>query len=341
MRSCIFKRLETKIIVFSKSLLIAMVNWKLVIVESIRYVNLRRNYGKCGRRSSKRAIINISTRKVLSMLGRMNQTTNVFDEMGALWAEIADRNHTELQLAFLKNQLKLDGYILDVACGNGRHLSPLTSAGYDIIGLDTSLSLLRIAKHRNADAEFVRGDMRFLPFKEETFQAAISMDTSFGYLPSKKDDLQSLQEVHRVIRKTGLLILDVFNYEQLTDKYRHRGFSKRLKWVALPALLRLRLKWFIFRFFKWREYPSFLLLQRRSISRDGGNLRDLWVISTKRTGRFMCFMHEVRLYERRPLVDMLAKAGFMVNRVFGGYEGQMFSHDANRLIISAIVRVNV
>jgi len=275
------------------------------------------------------------------MLNEMNQTSNVFDEMGALWAEIADKNQTELQLAFLKNQLKLDGYILDIACGNGRHLSPLTSAGYGIIGLDASLSLLRIAKHRNADVELVRGDMRFLPFKEEKFEAVISMDTSFGYLPSKKDDLQSLNEVHRVIRRTGFFILDVFNYEELTVRYSHRGFLKRLKGVGLPALLRLRLKWFLFRFFKWREYPSFLLLQRRSISHGGGRLRDLWVICDKPTGRLIFFMHEVRLYERRLLVDMLAKAGFMVNRVFGGYEGQMFNEDANRLIISAAVRVNV
>lgn len=274
------------------------------------------------------------------MLNGMNQTSNVFDKMGELWEEIADKNQTELQLAFLKNQLKLDGYILDIACGNGRHLRSLTSAGYYIIGLDTSFRLLRIAKHRNENVELVRGDMRFLPFKEANFEAVISMDTSFGYLPSKKDDLQSLNEINRVIRKTGFFILDVFNYEQLTSKYRHRGFLKRLKWVWLPVLLRLRLKWFLFKFFKWREYPSFLLLQRRSISRDSGKLRDLWVIYAKPTSRLMTFVHEVRLYEYRPLVDMLTKAGFMVNCVFGGYKGEMFSDDSNRLIISSVVRVN-
>ena len=271
----------------------------------------------------------------------MNQTSNVFDEMGELWAEIADKNQTELQLAFLKNQLNLDGYILDIACGNGRHLSPLTSAGYGIIGLDASSRLLRIAKHRNADVSLVRGDMRFLPFKEENFKAVISMDTSFGYLPTKKDDMQSLQEVHRVLRKTGFFILDVFNCEQLTRRFRHRTFLKRLKWIGFSALLRLRFMWLLFRVFKWREYPSFLLLQRRSISQSGDRLRDLWVICAKPAGQLMFFTHEVRLYERRQLVDLLAKAGFMVNRVFGGYEGQAFSDDANRLIISAVVRVNI
>jgi SAM-dependent methyltransferase len=275
------------------------------------------------------------------MLSKVNLTTNVFDEMGKLWVEIAEKNQTELQITFLKSQLKSDGYILDLACGSGRHSIPIATAGYGIIGLDASLSLLRIAKQRSGKVELVRGDVRFLPFKEETFNATISMDTSFGYLPAEKDDLQSLQEVYRVIGKNSFFILDVFNCEQLTRKYGHRGFFKRLKWIGLPVLLRLRFKWLLFLFFKWSEYPSFFLLQKRSISRNSGRLYDLWVICAKSTGRLISFKHEVRLYERRQLVDMLAKAGFTVNHVYGGYDGQAFSNDASRLIISAVVRVNI
>jgi ubiquinone/menaquinone biosynthesis C-methylase UbiE len=275
------------------------------------------------------------------VLSKVNLTTNVFDEMGKLWVEIADKNQTELQITFLKSQLKPDGYILDLACGSGRHSIPIATAGYGIIGLDASLRLLRIAKQRSDEVELVRGDVRFLPFKEEIFNATISMDTSFGYLPSEKDDLRSLQEVYRVIGKTSFFILDVFNCEQLTRKYRHRGFFKRLKWIGFPALLRLRFKWLLFLFFKWREYPSFFLLQKRSISRNSGRLYDLWVIYAKSTGRLISFKHEVRLYERRQLVDILAKACFTVNHVYGGYDGQAFSNDASRLIISAVARVNI
>jgi SAM-dependent methyltransferase len=140
----------------------------------------------------------------------VNLATNVFDEMGELWAEISDKNQTELQLAFLKSQLKPDGRILDLACGSGRHSISMTTAGYDIIGFDASLRLLRIAKQRNRGVELVRGDVRFLPFREETFEAVINMDTSFGYLPSEKDDLQSLQELHRAISKTGFFYFRCF-----------------------------------------------------------------------------------------------------------------------------------
>jgi ubiquinone/menaquinone biosynthesis C-methylase UbiE len=47
--------------------------------------------------------------------------SNVFDEMGTYWAEIADEHQTSRQIQFLKSQLHPDGYVLDVACGSGRH----------------------------------------------------------------------------------------------------------------------------------------------------------------------------------------------------------------------------
>ena len=63
--------------------------------------------------------------------------------------------------------------------------------------------LLRIAKQRSKEIQLVLGDMRFLPFKPQAFAAAISMDTSFGYLPSEADDRVSLAEVRRVLTQRG------------------------------------------------------------------------------------------------------------------------------------------
>ena len=53
---------------------------------------------------------------------------NVFDEMGVYWAEIAEKNQTQRQIDFLKRHLK-PGYVLDVACGTGRHMIALAEAG--------------------------------------------------------------------------------------------------------------------------------------------------------------------------------------------------------------------
>ena len=89
------------------------------------------------------------------------------------------------------------------------------------------LRLLKIAKQRSQDITVVLGDIRFLPFKTGTFNAVVSVDTSFGYLPSEADDKVSLSEVRRVMPQDGLLIIDVFNREYLALKYREQSNSTK------------------------------------------------------------------------------------------------------------------
>ncbi len=253
--------------------------------------------------------------------------------MGPIWAEIADKSQTARQIRFLSNHIKREEVVLDVACGTGRHLAPLSMAGFDVVGLDVSAKLLRIAKQRQPSAQLVRGNVRFLPFKTDSAAAAISMDTSLGYLPSEKDDQQSLADLHRVLWRGGVLVVDVFNPEHLQRKYGRRSFLKRLKWVGLPLLLKLHNRWLLFRAFKWREYPSFFLLQKRTVSRNGDLLCDLWVVWEKDTGKLAVFDHRARLYDKTKLEALLGSAGFAVETVHGDYEGQEFAADSPRLII--------
>ena len=266
---------------------------------------------------------------------------NVFDEMGVYWSEIADENSTSQQIQFLKDTVGKGGLVLDLACGTGRHTIPLSNEGYGVVGLDVSVKLLKIAKHRSPQVQLVKGDMRYLPFNGEVFSAAVSMDTSFGYLPSKTADLQSLIELHKTLRQGGLLILDVFNKERMISKYRlglKRRVANGLKWWVLPILLhshnRLARK-LLFLFFKWKEYPGFFLLQKRTVSADGEELCDSWVVYDKATGQMRLFRHSVHLYGLSQLKGLLEKAGFAVNRVYGGYEAQAFTHNSSRLILMA------
>jgi ubiquinone/menaquinone biosynthesis C-methylase UbiE len=238
---------------------------------------------------------------------------NVFDEMGIYWAEIAERNQTDRQIQFLKTNLKSKGYVLDLACGTGRHSIALTEEGYRMVGLDMSRKLLKIAKQLSKSVETVLGDMRFLPFKTGIFTAAMSMDTSFGYLPSEVDDRVSLGEVRRVLTQKGSFVIDVFNREELALKNRDRNiFSKR------------------------KEYPSFVLEQNRTLSDLGDLLCDSWTIHNKANGKVKFFEHKVHLYKLQELQRLLEDTGFGINRILGGYEGENFSYDSPRLIFLTV-----
>ncbi len=271
------------------------------------------------------------------MVLSVKQEMNVFDRMGTYWAQIADANQTTRQLQLIKNTVAKEGWILDLACGTGRHTNPLTEEGFNVVGLDISSKLLEIA-NQHSQAQFVKADMQHLPFSDGVFAAALSMDNSVGYLPSETDDLRSLKEARKTLKAGGILVLDVFNREQLTQKYGKHHLSARLKWLALPALLRFPSclsKRMLFRFYRWREYPSFFLLQKRSVSRDGGWLCDFWVVCDNATGQLQVFEHAARLYKLGRLQEMLFEADFRVNHVYGDYEKQDFTADSGRLIVLA------
>lgn len=261
---------------------------------------------------------------------------SVFDEMGKYWAEIADKGPIENQIQFIKKTFPKTGLILDLSCGTGRHLIRLSEEGYDVVGLDISSNLLKIAKSRWSGAQLVRGDMRFLPFKPETFSAGISMDNSFGYLPSEADDLQSLNELREKINHGGLFNIDVFNRDRLIIKYKTNRLIN-LKWALLPTLFKHNriAKVMLSLFFSWKEYPSFCLLQKRTVDADGKRLQDLWVIRDKEDGQIRVFNHNVRLYELKHLQGMLENAGFTVCQIYGDYKEQSFSPNSNRLIFIA------
>jgi ubiquinone/menaquinone biosynthesis C-methylase UbiE len=236
---------------------------------------------------------------------------NIFDQMGLYWVEIADQDQTQRQVNLLKASLPRGELVLDVACGSGRHLIALAKAGWDMVGLDISRSLLRIAKSRWSEAQVVLADMRFLPFTSKTFEAAVSMDQSMGYLPTAQDDLQSLAELHRTLGRGGVLVVDVFNRERLKQRYKAGGEFKR------------------------HEYPRFWLKQTRTVTADGSELHDRWEVQDKADGETRVFEHVARLYTLDGLQELLAQAGFLVRTVHGDYERQSFGADSSRLILVA------
>jgi ubiquinone/menaquinone biosynthesis C-methylase UbiE len=239
---------------------------------------------------------------------------NVFDDMDQFWAEIADKDQTQRQIDFLKKTLPRGSCVLDLACGTGRHTIPLAESKVNVVGVDLSLNLLQIAKNRGS-SQLVRADIRFLPFKAGAFEAVVSMDTSMGYLPSEKEDLQSLAEIKRVLALDGWFVLDVFNRDYLTAKYADKP--------ATP---------------KWHEYPSFYLQQTRTITNSSNQLHDHWTIHTKKDKQEHVFEHTVRLYERRHLETMLTTVGFKVEAVYGDYEKQPYNSTTPRLIILAAAK---
>lgn len=121
--------------------------------------------------------------------------------------------------------------ILDVGCGNGRVADLTDKIKADYTGLDLSGELIAIARKLHPQQQFVVGNMMHTDFADNTFDA-IMMIASFCHIPSKAHRIQTLQEMSRITKPGGILMMTNWN------KYQWRFAGLRAR--SLLNLLRGR-----------------------------------------------------------------------------------------------------
>ncbi|WP_433491165.1 class I SAM-dependent methyltransferase [Nocardia grenadensis] len=119
---------------------------------------------------------------------------------------LATGRTTAADRRFAVESLHLDSsrWVLDIACGPGnftRFLSEHVPADGYVTGIDYSPPMLARARADNAGrrAGYVRGDARYLPFADETFDAVCC----FGALYLIPDPLVAAREMVRVLAPGG------------------------------------------------------------------------------------------------------------------------------------------
>lgn len=122
------------------------------------------------------------------------------------------------EAAAYQRYLKQDGLCLDIGCGTGRTILPLTEKGLKIIGIDITKEMLfeaqNQAKQRNLKLHLAVGDWRHLLFKNEIFDTVIVNRHVFQHF-HKDDRILMLKEAKRVLKKDGTLILHITNSDHL------------------------------------------------------------------------------------------------------------------------------
>ena len=95
--------------------------------------------------------------------------------------------------------------VLDVACGTGDFVTAVLKASpvTDVTGLDFSEEMLRVARGKRVNANFVQGDVLALPFEAECFDA---VTVGFG-LRNFVDIPRALSEMARILTPGGRLII--------------------------------------------------------------------------------------------------------------------------------------
>ena len=205
-------------------------------------------------------------------------------------------------------EVGIEGRVLDLCCGFGRHSLALLELGLDVYGVDLSAELLAQAGDLPGGAalegRLVRADARAVPFASATFDGLVNLFSSFGYF-GPEGDLEVLDEIARLLRPGGRAILDLMN----------------------PPLVRSN------------------LVPHSSTERDGARLLESrvlrqagrWVTKDVRlslpSGEERRWREEVRLYETHELAELLAPRGLEITDVDGDFSGAPYDELAPRQIV--------
>ncbi|HEY5657176.1 MAG TPA: methyltransferase domain-containing protein, partial [Myxococcota bacterium] len=180
-------------------------------------------------------------------------------------------------------------HVLDLCCGQGRHVLELARRGFrNVAGLDRSRYLIRLARSRarreSLDVRFHEGDARRFRLPANSFDCVAILGNSFGYFERDEDDLAVLTSARRVLRSSGALILDLAEGGWLRKHFEQRSWE-------------------------WIDQEHFVC-RERSLSKDGERLISREVVVHAERGVMADQFYGERLYSTQQLRELLERAGF-------------------------------
>jgi SAM-dependent methyltransferase len=218
------------------------------------------------------------------------------------------RSDAEAELIWRLLELKPGMGVLDLACGHGRIANRLAARGCRVTGLDASPLFLdharRDAAERGVSVDYVRGDMRVLPWTER-FDRVVNWFTAFGYFDDT-DNRQVLKEIARALRPGGRVAFDLNNRDRLVREFQPDRVAA--------------------------ERDGDLIVDRAHL--DPLASRVITERIVMRAGRVRRIPFFVRLFAFTELRDWLLAAGFASVEGYGE-DGTPFTTTSRRLIVVA------
>jgi SAM-dependent methyltransferase len=210
--------------------------------------------------------------------------------------------------------------VIEWGAGTGRIAAPLTTAGHDVTAVELSGQMVEPGKEKSRSVEWVVGDMRNVD-PGRLYGLAICAFNSFLCLKIVDDALAFLRNAHEHLVPGGLLAIEVsaFSPEELVDP--PGGPALRHDFTRLLPNGRLD-RFSISRYDAATQLMEMHLFYERYDA--SGTLENRRAHDLK-----------IRITNRDELGLMLRLAGFGVEAVYGGFEGEPFTSTSDHLIVLA------
>ena len=148
-------------------------------------------------------------------------------DIGDLYVAFIPGDHTPPVefLLWLTTAYRLSGAlsVLDIGCGTGRLLVPLSDAGWRMTGLEPCEEFLARARHAVCGSEpainLRHGGLLDID-DQGRFDAMIAISDPFWYLLSATERAEALQRVYTALKPGGIVVLGGANFVWILQHYR-------------------------------------------------------------------------------------------------------------------------
>ncbi|MBK9737029.1 MAG: class I SAM-dependent methyltransferase [Saprospiraceae bacterium] len=109
-------------------------------------------------------------------------------------------------------------HIIEFGCGTGNLAKRFVAASYKYLGVDLNQEMLEIAKKTIEATYFQQGNV--INFRnEKSFDAALITGRTISYLVNDDEVSDALINIHKILKKDGLLIFDLIDAQPLFDTF--------------------------------------------------------------------------------------------------------------------------
>lgn len=137
--------------------------------------------------------------------------------------------------------IKKNQRILDLCCGTGRYLVPLTKSKFLIDGIDFSSGMItqarKYAKKEKVKINIEQGDATSINRKNSSYDVILVLGDSLGSIPGKENRQKAIQEIFRILKLKGILICMIGNrnanfkfFSQHVKQYIQNLFNPNFKY---------------------------------------------------------------------------------------------------------------
>lgn len=235
--------------------------------------------------------------------------------------EITEAEIEGLVKIFNEHRVPEYGFILDMACGIGRHSVPLAEKGYNIVGIDISPPYIRKARKYAEErgvaekTHFTVGDMRqitkTLTDHNKVFDAVVNLWTSMGYW-DEETDRNILSQALTLTKPNGIFIMHTANRDFLIKNFQAKDivFSKE----------------------------GLVIMEERKLDLESSRMFNVWRYY-RQNGEDLLFLSKMeidhRIYSLHELKKQFKNSGWKYITSYGGFDQKPFSVDTFSMVIVA------